>query len=273
MLTILPVAAVIFGTLGPDTLTGTAQPDTIKSGPPTLPALDGGADTVTGGDGADAIFTYGGQDQADGGPGNDTLQGGGDTDFLTGGDGDDSLDGGAAYDDLDGGPGNDTLLGGAGQDVLYGGDGNDLVDGGGQADYVLAGGPGDDTITGYVGAGGLDGGTGHDILMRPSGATAKATYRFEMCDGTNAFCAGGNTTAVVKFRPGTDELLFYRPHYKNGLAVVTLDTNGDGRIGVGDTGWSMVPAGLPILRFQGWGSTLTLAGVGWLMPGDMTLIP
>lgn len=274
MLTILPVAAVIFGTIGPDAITGTAQPDTIRSGPQAFPAFDTGDDSVTGGDGADLIYLYGGLDEGDGGPGNDTLFGGNDTDFLKGGDGDDSLSGGNAYDDIDGGPGNDTVTGGAGQDVLRGGDGNDVVDGSGTGgDFVLSGGTGDDTVTGYVGAGGLNGGTGKNALSRPVGGTAKATYRFDTCNGTNAFCTGVNVTAISAFRRGTDEILFFTPRHKNGQPVTVTDTNGDGKVGVGDTGWSMEPASLPILRYEGWGSTLRLPNVTWLDPTDIALFP
>ena len=272
MLTLLPAAAVIFGTLAADAITGTAQPDTIRSGPQSFPAFDSGADTVDGGWGADAIYTYGGQDQADGGLGDDSLFGGNDTDFLKGGDGNDRLEGGAAYDDLDGGPGNDTLRGGSGQDVLAGGTGDDVIDGGTGGDFALSGGAGNDSVTGYVGAGGLDGGTGQNVLSRPAGGTAKATYRFDTCDGTNAFCAGVNITVISGFRRGTDEILFFTPRHKNGQPVGALDSNGDGRVGVGDTGWSMEPSALPILRYDGWNSTLRLPGVTWLEVLDIAKV-
>ena len=78
------------------------------------------AESHTGGDGNDRIFSMGG---------NDTLYGNA---------GDDTLDGGAGNDTLYGGNGNDLLQGGLGNDTLAGESGDDT--------YVFARGDGQDTI-------------------------------------------------------------------------------------------------------------------------------
>lgn len=78
-------------------------------------ALDG-ADSVTGGSGADRLYVGAGDDVVDGGAGNDEIYGDA---------GDDSLTGGAGDDTLYGNDGGDTFSGGAGTDTLDGGDGND----------------------------------------------------------------------------------------------------------------------------------------------------
>ncbi len=90
----------IFGTLGTDNITGTANDDVIVA--------RAGNDTVSGGAGDDLIM---------GGDGNDTLNGDA---------GDDQLYGGAGNDSLNGGAGNDVMIGGAGNDVAVGGAGDDV---------------------------------------------------------------------------------------------------------------------------------------------------
>jgi Tol biopolymer transport system component len=96
----------IFGTDGPDVLTGTPLADVVLG--------LGGNDRLTA---VPQIFS-------------------GDT--LEGGPGDDVLVGSTQSDDLDGGPGNDTLSGGTGPDLLVGGPGRDTIRGGGGRDLIQA---------------------------------------------------------------------------------------------------------------------------------------
>ncbi len=86
-----------------------------------------GSDTRTGTSGSDRLYGYAGDDTLDGGDGNDLLRGGAGNDTLRGGNGNDLLIGGA---------GNDTMTGGTGSDVfLYevvandgtGGNGSDII--------------------------------------------------------------------------------------------------------------------------------------------------
>lgn len=59
--------------------------------------------------------------------GNDTLIGGDDDDEIYGGIGDDHIDGGAGNDLIHGGKGHDRILGGSGNDTIHGGEGMDIV--------------------------------------------------------------------------------------------------------------------------------------------------
>ena len=148
-----------------------------------------GGDDLTGDNGNNLIFTYGG---------NDTANGGGGSDLIRGGDGDDTLNGDAGDDSLEGGAGADILNGGAGTDVANyarstvgvtvnletgftaGGDAVgdtfidiERVDGsetqadnltGDALDNILFGYGGGDTLSGGDGNDYLDGGTGDDML-------------------------------------------------------------------------------------------------------------
>jgi Ca2+-binding RTX toxin-like protein len=95
--------AIITGTDGDDTLTGTAS-----------------ADTVLADDGNDTVF---------GGLSNDLLSGNAGDDFLFGGAAHDSLIGGYGNDVLDGNTGNDSLKGGEGEDTFVWaiGQGRDVI--------------------------------------------------------------------------------------------------------------------------------------------------
>ena len=133
---------MIFGTNGPDSLTGTNLDDTIYT--------YAGSDTVHGGAGNDYIDGAGyykastliwTQDTDSnvlyGDAGNDTLNGGAGNDKLDGGSGDDQLMGGAGNDTLDGGLGADALYGDGGNDVYYVDDLNDIIwDSSGENDTV-----------------------------------------------------------------------------------------------------------------------------------------
>lgn len=71
-----------------------------------------GPDTLTGGAANNFIFGQEGDDLLSGGDGNDTLEGGDGNDMLLGGDGMDTLNGGLGLDHLNSGAGDDTLHGG-----------------------------------------------------------------------------------------------------------------------------------------------------------------
>jgi Ca2+-binding RTX toxin-like protein len=152
--------AYLPGSLGNDTILGTAATDTIRAG--------AGHDLILG-DGRDgpqpAIYPdpSGGPaplgNDIDAGGGNDTVQSGYGADTVHGGAGDDLIQGwGVLADstpyreayarDADRG---DVLHGDAGQDTIRAGGGNDQLDGGDGND-VLEGGTGADTLTGGAGA-------------------------------------------------------------------------------------------------------------------------
>jgi Ca2+-binding RTX toxin-like protein len=115
----LAAAAVINGTDGDDTITGTPNADLINGmgGNDKIASLDGpdivlagqGNDIVRAGDGADVVWGNAGNDLLHGGDGNDVLRGRGGDDQLYGGSGDDQLFAGMGVDELNGGPGSDHL--------------------------------------------------------------------------------------------------------------------------------------------------------------------
>ncbi|GAA6201899.1 hypothetical protein NBRC116599_31250 [Aquicoccus sp. SU-CL01552] len=129
----------------------------------------GGDDTITTGDGNDAL---------NGRAGNDVLNGAGGSDEITGGKGRDTLYGGVESDTIEGGNGNDRLFGEAGYDVLYGGNGNDRIFGGIDGDVMeggdgndrMFGGLGDDFIVGGAGDDQIFGGKGIDFIIADDGA-------------------------------------------------------------------------------------------------------
>lgn len=132
-----------------------------------------GHDTVFGGIGNDLIETGAGRDSVDGGDGHDTIHGQAGGDRLQGNSGDDSITGQGGFDVIDGGEGNDTLSGGDLNDTLHGGAGADLMMGGPDRDD-MTGGFGSNTLMGgdgndYIIAGGsesyADGGGGDDFLI------------------------------------------------------------------------------------------------------------
>jgi hypothetical protein len=134
----------VVGTLGNDSLSGTA-----------------GADIICGLGGNDTLSGVGGDDLLLGGPGNDVLSGGDGHDLLRGGGGNDVLDGGTGNDFLRGGRGSDLLTGGPGNDFLAGGAGSDFLFGNGGAD-LLRGGAGKDSLDGGRGGDSCRGGSGRD---------------------------------------------------------------------------------------------------------------
>ena len=119
------------GTLGSDSLQGTAGDDTLNG-------FWLGNDTLSGLAGNDSLLSGFGMDSLDGGIGNDSIDGGLANDTLLGGDGDDSMLGRLGADSMDGGIGNDTLTGGADNDALTGGAGTDTAVFAGQSsDYLI----------------------------------------------------------------------------------------------------------------------------------------
>jgi Ca2+-binding RTX toxin-like protein len=149
--------------------------------------VDGGADTLYGGDGADWIAAGRGADEAFGEAGDDELGGDAGNDTLDGGEGNDLLVGDAQLallevalhgnDQLQGGAGNDSLYGNGGADLLLGGEGADLLSGDSseqetadQRADTLDGGSGNDTLSGAGGADLLSGGDGDDLISADGGA-------------------------------------------------------------------------------------------------------
>ncbi|TDL90485.1 calcium-binding protein [Meridianimarinicoccus aquatilis] len=117
---------------------------------PVLTLVEGGNDTLRGGEGNDEIHGNEGDDDLNGGSGDDSLYGDQGNDIVAGANGDDAIFGGAGNDKLRGEAGNDAISGGFGQDYLDGGTGNDTLNGGDAADK-LVGGTGSDVIEGGSG--------------------------------------------------------------------------------------------------------------------------
>lgn len=144
--------------------------------------VDGGNDTLMGGQGSDVIFGQGGND------------------LLDGGEGDDSIDGGDGDDVLTGGIGADTLIGGRGGDTMSGGDGDDLIDGGegddslstGIGNDTLLGGEGNDTLHNSAGDDSLVGGVGDDSIVATEGNDT-----LEGDDGNDTMYAGVDDDSMV----------------------------------------------------------------------------
>ncbi len=115
-------------------------------------------DTISGGQGADTIYTDFGDDSVEAGSENDLVYGGAGKDTVYGGWGDDSADLGAGNDSFGSWSnegGNDTVYGGLGDDSIIGGGENDL----------LYGGTGNDTLSGGVGNDSSYGGEGNDVVV------------------------------------------------------------------------------------------------------------
>ena len=177
----------INGDLGDDTLTGSADADTITggdgndviSGETGNDTLSGNADndSISGGDGNDFIDGNDGDDTALGDAGDDSLLGGFGDDMLVGDIGNDTIDGGFGDDLLNGNSGNDSLLGSFGNDRIAAGSGNDIVRGGNDNDTIqgqsgadlIDGGHGDDLIFGQAGNDTVFGNDGNDTIMGGNG--------------------------------------------------------------------------------------------------------
>jgi len=248
----------------PETMGGPARRDDDLRG-------GAGADVLYG-DGAEGAFTLMGDDRLDGGPGNDVLVGdcGGlveaiaGNDILSGGAGDDTLIGDALRTGLQI-CADDRLFGGAGNDRLYGdtplgvtifdpanrtAGGDDLLDGG-KGNDILVGGSGDDRLVG---------GSGADI------------FRFDSlyAEPLGAWF-GSDRDVIADFERGRDRLDLRGW----GLDGAALDSDGDGRIGIGDEAVTLVGGNLVL--DLGWASgrtapgndTVTLEGVTSLSVDDL----
>ncbi|PWS36796.1 hypothetical protein DFH01_16845 [Falsiroseomonas bella] len=109
--------AIIFGTVGADTITDSYNSTDTLNGPFATAGADqifggpDGADSLAGGGGDDALnSSFANGSTLDGGSGNDSLYGSDNGQYLVGGIGDDWLEGAA---------GADTLVGGTGADTMY----------------------------------------------------------------------------------------------------------------------------------------------------------
>ncbi len=96
-----------------------------------------GAGTVAGTVGDDTIDGTAFDDVIRGAAGGDTLVGGKGNDRLRGDAGEDTLVGGLGRDKLDGGAGRDVLAGNGGRDRIDGGKGNDVLKGGSKSDLFV----------------------------------------------------------------------------------------------------------------------------------------
>lgn len=181
----------VFGTDGPDVLTGDAGDNVIigLGGDDAIIGLAGndallggdGNDSIDAGDGNDQLFGEFGDDTLFGGAGDDALFGGLGNDFLVGdadgttgidgifgGEGNDTAFGGFGADYIDGGAGGDSLYGETGADEILGGAGNDFIDGGTEND-IIDGGEGNDIILGGLGDDEIRGGDGDDSILGQEG--------------------------------------------------------------------------------------------------------
>jgi len=142
---------------------------------PTLTLVEGGNDTLRGGEGDDVIYGNDGADDINGGAGQDRISGDQGDDLISAGSGDDAVMGGA---------GNDRLRGESGDDRVTGGDGNDYLSGGSGADD-LAGGVGRDRIVGGTGEDVIQGGQGNDQLWGGNWVADDSadTFVFEQSSG------------------------------------------------------------------------------------------
>ncbi|WP_319609845.1 calcium-binding protein, partial [Pseudoalteromonas luteoviolacea] len=222
-------ALVMYGTEGNDTLTGSAQGDTLHglAGDDVIDAL-GGNDTVYGGAGNDTITANGGNNTLEGGDGNDLVSGfarGNNT--LRGGAGDDTLmlnndyrNYSSSYSNtFEGGTGNDVLTGLYGKDtyLFNAGDGQDtLTDLGGVDNLVFGAGlsaeqlrvrrSGNDVVLYFVDAQGLE--TGDSITLTEAfSSSARRIEQLTFADGATLTGTEVHARALVMYgTEGNDTL-------------------------------------------------------------------
>ena len=272
----------VFGQGGNDTIT-------LDEANGALPAalLFGGVgnDVLTGGSGADQLFGGAGNDTLLGKGGNDLLFGGAGNDTLIGGDGDDQVFGEAGNDRMIWNPGDDSDLfeGGDGVDTaeVNGGNGSEtftitangtrvrfdrtnpapftldigttenlVVNANGGDDVITAGnglanlikltidgGAGNDTITGGDGNDTLLGGDGNDVII---GGRGNDTAQLGAGDDTFIWNPGDGSD-VVDGQDGTDTLVFNGANVNEKISIsanhgrvslvrdvggITMDLNG-----------------------------------------------
>ncbi|MDP3659426.1 CAP domain-containing protein [Phenylobacterium sp.] len=175
-----PVAGVMRGGSGPDTITGGGGDDTIEGGD--------GVSYLRGGDGADRMTGGRDFDDINGNMGNDTE---------FGGDGDDWVAGGKDNDALYGENGSDVVYGNMGADTCDGGAGADIVRGG-QGDDILRGGAGDDWLSGDRDSDTISGGGGGDTFHISPGAGLDRILDFSRAEGDRVMLDLGTTYAVAQ---------------------------------------------------------------------------
>ncbi len=192
--------AILVASGGADTITGDNGANIIYAGT--------GNDTISGGSGADTIFGEAGVNVLSGDGSNDVIVGGDDGNTITGGLGDDTLTGGTGTDTVDGGLGVDAMTGGGGTDTLTwqsltGGNAIIRLDLGNATDYqgsvdtysgfsAYVGTNNGDTITLSAGTDTVTGGTGADLVNANTG-----THVLNGGTGTDTLSFAAATGAVV----------------------------------------------------------------------------
>ncbi len=188
-------SGAVYGGAGDDTYQGNGSWLVQGNSGADLIDLQGGHNTVYGGQDNDRIrFTGGfspsaGFNFAQGNKGDDQIEGNFNPDTLLGGQGNDTINGGDGGGDfINGNLGNDvltgggTLLGEGGDDTitnvlnqastLNGGDGDDQITVRGGMGAVIFGGEGADNVTVGIGSDTVSGGGGNDTLTSPAGNAA-----------------------------------------------------------------------------------------------------
>jgi Ca2+-binding RTX toxin-like protein len=239
---------------GADTLRGGDQDDTLWGGR--------GDDVLEGQGGDDVLLGERGMDVLRGGEDDDVVRGGRDADLLEGDAGNDLLLGEDANDFLLGGAGNDTLFGAAGADTLVGGAGHDLLGAlsrvlptdaevraaeGDSGNDLFRGGTGNDTLVAGLGSDAVDGEAGNDFyeIFLTGGGTSSLT---------NAFDTGDRLQDVNSLRVwGTDS---------SEVQVLRMDGAGSGSFQLGFGGHTTAPIAYGASAAQVQQALLDLPSIG-----------
>jgi Ca2+-binding RTX toxin-like protein len=240
----------IWGAEGNDTITTSGESFAVISGGAGDDSLSGGSsfgDMIQGGAGNDRIQLSNGRQMGEMWISHSVAQGGSGDDTITGGLGGDAASGGVGNDVLAGGGGDDRLTGDAGNDTLLGGAGQDTVEGGDWADS-LSGEAGNDVLIGGVGRDTLLGGDGNDVLRGEGGNDS-------LVGGTGAdTLIGGAGADTLAGQGGADVFLY----------LAAADSAGTGRdsiwgfqAGVDDIDLTEVFAGTLV-----WQGTAAFSGTG-----------
>ena len=196
-------------------------------------SVDAGGDTVSTGNGRDAIIGGGGDDTVSAGDGDNYILGDygqirfvagvpfSSTLSLTAADGNDTVTTLSGRDTIYTGGGDNTVLSGAGNDDVIGGSGIDQLNGQ----------DGDDFLVGLLGDDAIDGGAGNDVLFGGLAIGTRADYEL----GTNDFRLPPQHVATEAIHPtgffDSPRLLITPLIVTNALGeIVSQDgTAGDGR--------------------------------------------
>jgi len=199
---------VIQGSIGADTLNGTAADDEIYG--------LAGHDVLNGGDGNDILVAGDGTDTLDGGTGTDIMDGGEGNDTYYVDDSTDTVVEAEAYFDTDivyvyasyfdvgsaeveqiyySGSGSGTLIGSDSDNFMNSSTGNDWLEGKGGNDWIFAG-AGDDRLEGAGGNDELDGWQGNDTMI---GGTGDDVYHVDTSgDVVTEYADEGTDTVKVR---------------------------------------------------------------------------